>query len=319
MSTHPTQDVLAERDQRLVAALQYHGRISAEEASSVLDYSTREVQRRLKSMTGSGAVRVVARRTRGPHVGATMLRVKVLRGKLDTITSALAAREDIPFVDVSASGDEISAVLLHTFEPRNRLIFQQLPATGAVTAVTAQTVLHVFCEASDWRLDVLTAREREMLARSPQPSEPLRDLDATDEDIVAALESDGRLSAAAVAHSTGHAESTVRRRMASLFSQGQISTQVLVDPQRLGMDIDANTWMEVPPDHLDATGRSLARHPAVHGALATTGRANLCVAVWFRDIGELYRFLTEDLSGRSIAGTDTVLVGQWIKRAGIHR
>jgi DNA-binding Lrp family transcriptional regulator len=319
MSIHLTHDVLTEQDQRLVAALQYDGRISAERASFVLGHSTREVQRRLKSLTASGTVRVVARRARSADVGATMLRIKVLRGKLDAITSALAKREDIPFVDVSASGDEISAVLLHTFEPRNRLIFQQLPATGAVTAVTAQTVLHVFSEASDWRLDVLTAQEREMLAQSPEPSKPWGQLDATDEDIVAALELDGRLSAAAVAQSTGHAESTVRRRLASLFSQGQVSTQVLVDPLLLGMGIDANIWMEVPPDHLDATGRSLAQHPAVHGALATTGRANLCVAVWFRDMQELYRFLTQDLSGRSIASTDTVLVGQWIKRVGLHR
>ncbi|MCX4461613.1 Lrp/AsnC family transcriptional regulator [Streptomyces sp. NBC_01728] len=319
MSTHLAQGTLAERDQRLVAALQYDGRISAERASSVLGYSTREVQRRLKSLTGSGTVRVIVRRTRNADVGATMLRIKVLRGKLDAITSALAEREDIPFVDVSASGDEISAVLLHAFEPRNRLIFQQLPATSAVTAVTAQTVLHVFCEASDWRLDVLTAREREVLARRPEPSGSRRELDATDEDIVSALELDGRLSATAVAHSTGHAESTVRRRLVSLFSQGRVSTQVLVDPQRLGMGIDANIWMEVPPDHLDAVGRSLARHPAVHGAVATTGRANLCVAVWFRDMQELYCFLTQDLSGRSIVSTDTVLVGQWVKRAGLHR
>jgi len=122
-----------------------------------------------------------------------------------------------------------------------------------------------------------------------------------------------------VAQSTGHPESTVRRRLAALFAQGHITTQTLVDPQRLGMHIDANIWMEVPPDHLDATGHALAGHPAVHGALATTGRANLCVAVWFRNMQELYHFLTHDLSGHSIASTDTVLVGQWIKRVELRR
>lgn len=319
MANGSAHDELPERDRQLVAVLQYEGRISTERAAAVLGYGTREVQRRLRALTDSGTVRVVARRTRGAAAGATLLRIKVVSGKLDAITAALARREDVPFVDISAGGDEISAVLLHSFEPRNRLIFQQLPATRAVTSVTAQTVLHVFSEAGDWRLDVLTAEQRAALTRTTVRTRPCPPLDSTDEDIVCALEADARLSATAVAQSTGHAESTVRRRLAALFARGYVRTEVVVDPQRLGLNVDANIWMEVPPDQLDATGLALAAHPAVHGTLATTGRTNLCVAVWFRDTRELYRFLTHDLSGRSITGTDTVLMGHWIKRGVLQR
>jgi hypothetical protein len=86
-----------------------------------------------------------------------LLRIKVLRGKLDTITAALAARSDIPFIDMSAGGDEAVAVLSAAAGDGSRRVFRQLPATSAITSISAQTVLHVYSGATDWRLDALTA------------------------------------------------------------------------------------------------------------------------------------------------------------------
>ena len=267
-----------------------------------------------------GTLRVLAEASWPDSRGALLLRIRVLRGKVDVITSALAAREDIPFIDISAGGDEISAVLLPSADPSDPPVFQQLPATNAVTSVTAQTVLHVYADSSDWRLDALTPDERAALTPAAPKAAPSgsanRVLDGTDEAIASALEDDGRRSATAVAERTGIAESTVRRRLAALLSQRLLITEVAVDPRRLGLGVDANILMEVPPDHLDATGRALAAHPAVHGALATTGKANLYLAVWLRDADELYRFLTRELSGRSVSSTETVLVGRAVKRPG---
>ncbi len=77
-----------------------------------------------------------------------LLGIKVLRGKRDTIADALAARPDIPFIDLSAGGDEINVVLLAEGQ-RSRLVFRQLPATQAITSVIAQGVLHVYADATD--------------------------------------------------------------------------------------------------------------------------------------------------------------------------
>lgn len=266
-----TSDLLDDRDQRLIAALQGDGRLTAERAAAVLGLSTRAVHRRWAALLSDGAVRVLATRPQADLVGVMQLRIRVLRGKLDAIVAALAARDDIAFVDVSAGGDEISAILLGG-GPRNRLVFQQLPATSAVTAVNAQTVLHVFSTASDWRLDALTDVERAELTPPVEPVAAQRPLDDVDERIIDALAADGRSPAAAIAATTGNPESTVRRR--------------------------------------------LAAHPAVHGAFATTGTSNLQLAVWLRDAEHLYRFLTEDLAGLSILGTDTMLVGHAVKRPG---
>ncbi|MFH8408585.1 AsnC family transcriptional regulator [Streptomyces sp. NPDC018019] len=376
-SAHDTS-VLTLRDQRLIAALQCDGRLSAERAAEVLGENPRTVHRRWRALMGDGTVKVVAVPVRPDSVGALFLRIKVLKGKLDALTAALAARPDIPFIDLSASGDEITAVSLTEPGSRDQLVFRQLPATSAVASVSAATVLHVFSEASDWRHDVLTTEERAALTPTPAhpkprhstrnhpapdrpkpghsardhpasdhptpshptpshptPSHSTRDRpapdrpapgrpavppgdgsDPVDSDILAALEEDARTPAAAIAARSGHPASTVRRRLARLMSDGRLSTQVVVDPKRLGLLIDANVMMQVPPDHLDTVGRTLARHPAVHGAFATSGATNLHVAVWVRDLAALYRLITQDLTGLGISGVETVIVGHAVKRPG---
>ncbi|WP_371781565.1 AsnC family transcriptional regulator [Streptosporangium subroseum] len=315
MATETAIQVLDERDQRLVAALQCDGRLTVEKAAEVLGVGTRTVRRRWSALRADRAVRVVAIPARRDPAGVTLLRIRVLRGRLDAVVAALAARDDIPFVDVSAGGDEISAVAVAGPGSRSRLVFEQLPRTSAVTALTAVSVLHVFREASDWRHDVLTRAEREALTTT-RPVTPEGDPDETDLLLLAALADDARLPAAALAGLTGLPDSTVRRRLASLTARGLLRTHVAIDARRLGFTVDANVWMQVPPDRLDSAGRWLAGHPAVHGALATTGPANLHAAVWLRDLDALYRFVSKDLAGLGIQSVDTVLVGAAVKRPG---
>ncbi|WP_257585843.1 MULTISPECIES: Lrp/AsnC family transcriptional regulator [unclassified Streptomyces] len=314
MTEEMADGVLDERDQRLVAALQCDGRLSAHRAGAVLGMSPRTVHRRWQALTAEGVCRVVALPERPDAVGALLLRIRALGGRLDALTAALVARPDIPFVDLSASGDEILAVSWTRPGTRDHLVFRELPATRAVTSVTADTILHAFAEASDWRHGVLTEAERTAL--TPVTTAGHGTTDDIDRDIMAVLESDARTPAATVAAHTGHPESTVRRRIARLAATGRLRTHVVVDPRRLGLTIDANVMMRVAPDRLDTAGRTLGRHPAVHGAFATTGVANLHAAVWVRDLAHLYRFITRDLGGLGVDAVETVVIGQAVKRPG---
>lgn len=318
MTSGMADPVLDDRDQRLVAALQCDGRLTAERAGAVLGIGPRTVHRRWRALMDDGTVRVVAQPAPPETVGALFLRIRVLRGKLDTVTAALAKRPDVPFVDVSASGDEITAVSWTEPGSRDPLVFRLLPSTQAVTSVSAATVLHVFRNAFEWRHDALTAAERAALTPAvPGPGgDDQAPYDETDRAVVAALRGDARAAASAVAARAGLPESTVRRRLARLTGSGRLLTQVVVDPRRLGLAIDANVLMQVPPDRLDSAGHALAAHPAVHGAFATTGTANLLAAVWVRDLAHLYRFVSEDLAGLGIAHAETVVVGQAVKRPG---
>ncbi|MFJ9539696.1 Lrp/AsnC family transcriptional regulator [Streptomyces sp. NPDC101225] len=325
---HTSADsVLSLLDQRLVAALQCDGRLTAERAAHVLGLNPATVRRRLHALGADGTVRVVispvARPRGGGSAGALFLRIRVLRGKLDTIVAALAAREDIPFIDVTTSGDEIFAVARTEPGSRDPLVFRQLPSTQAVTSLESATILHVFRLTSEWRHQVLTAAERTALG----PAEPVAaatasgsaglygvDTDALEQSLIDALTPDARLTAADLAARTGHPESTVRRRLARLTSQGRLITQVLVDPRRLGLSIEAKLLLHVPPDHLAAAGRALAQHPAVHGAFATSGPSNLHAAAYFPHLSALYDFLSRDLAGLGITHVETAVVSRAVKR-----
>ena len=57
--------------------------------------------------------------------------------------------------------------------------------------------------------------------------------------------------------------------------------------------------------------------PATIGTLATTGRANLHVAVYLRDLEALHHLITRDLPDLGVSNVvDTVLVGRAVKRPG---
>ncbi|MFF7339721.1 AsnC family transcriptional regulator [Streptomyces sp. NPDC008163] len=325
MARASADSVLSPTDQRLVAALQWNGRVTAERAAHVLGLSPATVRRRLYALGADSSVRVVispaARPRNGGSAGALFLRIRVLRGKLDAIVAALAARADIPFIDVTTSGDEIFAVARTEPGSRDPLVFRQLPSTQAVTSLESATILHVFRLPSEWRHHVLTASERAAL----RPAEPGPvatassgpygvDTDALEQSLIDALTPDARLSSAALAARTGHPESTVRRRLARLAAQGRLITQVLVDPRRLGLPIEAKLLLHVAPDHLAAAGQALADHPSVHGAFATSGASNLHAAAYFPDLTTLYNFLSQDLVGLGITHVETAIVSRAAKR-----
>jgi DNA-binding Lrp family transcriptional regulator len=314
MAAQMTDQVLGERDRRLIAALQCDGRLPAEEAGAVLGVPARVVQRRWAELLATGVVRVVAGRPRPSVDGVLLVRIRILRGKLEAVSQALARRPDVPLVELSASGDQVVAVVMPGAGHPGTLLFEQLPMSGAVISVDAQTVIHVFSDAADWTADCLSPQERAALSPpAAGPGGPAV-LDDVDEAIVRALAADGRRSAAAVARATGQPESTVRRRLAALLEGGQLVTQVIIDPKLLGLPVDADLRMQVAPGRLDETGRALAAHPAVHGAMATTGPANLFVAVWLRSLDHLYQFITRDLARLGVGNVDTLLIGRSVKR-----
>lgn len=54
----------------------------------------------------------------------------------------------------------------------------------------------------------------------------------------------------------------------------------------------------------------------MRGSFATTGAHDLHIAVWVRDLANLYRFLAQNLGGPGVEGAETVIVGQAVKRPG---
>ncbi|MBW4719710.1 Lrp/AsnC family transcriptional regulator [Saccharothrix obliqua] len=295
---------LAILDQRVISALQVDGRAAPGRIAEVLGVSARTVTRSLTRLAPH--VRVV--RVPSPEHGlrgATLLRVRVLRGRVEVLADSLAQRPEVLFVDVLAGGEEISAVVLGGV-PR-------LPS-NAITSVQPLSVLHVFSDAADWRTGLLTPDETAALT-PPAPTDQVTP-DDLDRNLLDRLTTDARTGPGPLAAASGVPESTVRRRLDRLTAGGHVRTYTVADPRLFGLTVDANVWMTVPPGRLDALGRRLAEHPMVHGTLATTGPTNLTAAVFCRDLPALYEFVT---GLHDIPSAEVTVVGSAVKRAGLRR
>jgi hypothetical protein len=55
-------------------------------------------------------------------------------------------------------------------------------------------------------------------------------------------------------------------------------------------------WLKIDPASLDAAGRTLAAHPEIPFAGATTGTTNLAASALFRDTRDLYAYITTRLA-----------------------
>ncbi|TQF05644.1 Lrp/AsnC family transcriptional regulator [Kitasatospora acidiphila] len=321
-------DALDALDRRLVCALQVDGRAEPGRIAAALGVSARTVTRRLARLRETGVVKVVVQpRAVDDAVGALLLRIRVLQGRVAAVADALADRSDVPFVDVMLGGQEVGAVLVSDQAGRDGLLYRQLPVTGAVTETTVYAVLHLFADAAQWHAGLLTPEETAALTphpTTPQPTTPPPTVpapvaakdDPLDRALLAALTEDARSSAAALATAVGAPESTVRRRLQRLAAAGQLRTHVTVDPRLLGMAVDANLYLALPPGRLAAAGTALAAHPQVHGVVATSGPHNLMAAVFCPDHAALYRFTTEVLGPLGVDRMETVIVARAVKRAG---
>jgi DNA-binding Lrp family transcriptional regulator len=299
--------ILTEIEQRVVSALQVDGRAGPGRIAEVLDLSPRTVTRVIARLRADGRLKVVCVLDPAHGLrGAMLLRVKILRGRTSAIADALARRDDVLFVDVLAGGEEISAVALGGLD--GRLVHDALPSTTAVTELRAHSILHVFSDATQWRTGLLT--DAELAALTPPPPGADVPLDDLDRRILDQLAADARLGPAELAVEAP--ESTVRRRLDRLAGAGRIRSYANIDARALGLEVDANVWMTVPPGRLDEVGRALAKHPMVHGTLATTGVTNLMAAVWCRDLGGLYAFVTS----LDVPSAEVTVVARAVKRAG---
>ncbi|SEF29295.1 DNA-binding transcriptional regulator, Lrp family [Amycolatopsis pretoriensis] len=297
--------LMTEIEQRVASALQVDGRAGPGRIAEVLDLSPRTVTRVIARLRADGRLKVVCVPNPAHGLrGAMLLRVKVLRGRTPVIADALAARDDVLFVDILAGGEEISAVALGGVD--GRLVHDALPSTSAVTELRAHSILHVFSDATQWRTGLLTSDEVAALA-PPPPGEDVT-LDELARRLLDRLTADARLGPGELA---GEApESTVRRRIERLTAAGRLRTYANIDVRALGLEIDANVWMTVPPGRLDEVGRTLATHPMVHGTLATTGVTNLMAAVWCRDLAALYGFVTS----LDVPSAEVTVVAKAVKR-----
>ncbi|MCC9306079.1 Lrp/AsnC ligand binding domain-containing protein [Kitasatospora sp. RB6PN24] len=93
-----------------------------------------------------------------------------------------------------------------------------------------------------------------------------------------------------------------------------------MDLALLGARTEALLWIAVRPGALQATAQALSAHPHVWFCAATTGPANLVVAVAAADLDALYGFLTDSVGPlEAVTAIDVTPLLATVKRTGLIR
>jgi DNA-binding Lrp family transcriptional regulator len=326
-------------DRQLLHALIVAPRASFRLLSAVLGVSDQTIARRYSRLTETAGLRVFGL-IHGPRAGWVdwLVRLQAAPGSAQRIADTLAQRPDTRWVRLYSGGTEIVCSLqARTPEQRNALFLRSLPGSRHVTAITAQSVLNVFTPVayvgyasalSDAQLAALreTVPEPPSVpfetapapgtehAWSPADAAVLR---AEDDPLLAELARDGRAPIADLAVATHWHESTVRRRIEELRRARLLYFDIDVDDAVLGVNVNVMLWLKVESASLEAVGRTIATHPEIPFAAATTGATNLAVSAVFRDTRHLYAYLTTrlaDLPG--LQSVESMPIISTIKRIG---
>ncbi|MEU5641694.1 Lrp/AsnC family transcriptional regulator [Streptomyces milbemycinicus] len=314
---------LNETDSRIAAAMLAAPRASWRTVGRVLGISERTVVRRAAPLFHDGALRATAVRNpvHFPDLIPLALRIRCKPNRISAIAATLARRPDTVWVDVLGGGDEICTILfLDGPDARNNLLLRDLPATPAVQSWTSHVLLRVFPAAFDWSGGLLS--ETELAALRPDiPAEPTRPtLLPLDHQLIAALVEDGRASYTDLARRADTTPLTARRRLEALVAGQVLRLATEVDLARLGIRTEALLWVTVAPGGLEETGQQLSRHPQVRFASATTGPANLLVAVAAADLNALYHFMSDTIGAlKHISTIEVTPILTGVKRTGLVR
>ncbi|HWG24183.1 Lrp/AsnC family transcriptional regulator [Actinospica sp.] len=312
---------LDETDRRIVAVLLAAPRASWREVAHCLELSERTVTRRAAPLYADGTLRATAVRNPAltPGVFPLALRINCRPTKIRQVANALTRRADTTWVDILGSGDEISAIFfLDGTEARNNLLLRDLPATDAVRSWTAYTLLRVFTNAFRWTAGLLSPEESARLPVVPPITRP--EPAAIDDALIRTLAEDGRATYTELAQRADTTPLTARRRLDALVRGKVVRLATEVDLALLGIHAEALLWITVQPGALEETAQILGNHPQVRFAAATTGSANLLIAVAATDLNALYGFLTTEVGPLGqITGVEITPLLATAKRTGLPR
>ena len=317
------RQTLDETERRIAAVLMASPRASWRTVADILDLSERTVVRRATPLLHDGTLRATAVRNpaRFPRIIPMVLRIRCRPSRIKAIAAGLARRPDTVWVDVLGGGDEISSVLfLDGPQARTSLLLRDLPATDAVLSWDAYDLMKVFHAGFAWSAGLLTSDQSDSLTHLARDPVAAPEIQPLDEALIDRLTTDARAGYSDLATGLGTSASTVRRRLDLLLSAHMMRLACEVDLRLLGIGSEALLWIATGPRSLEATGQQLSRHPQVRFAAATTGSANLLVAVAAEDLGGLYAFLTETVGSLDdVRGLEVTPILSSVKRTGLRR
>lgn len=121
------------------------------------------------------------------------------------------------------------------------------------------------------------------------------ELDATDRQIIAALQSDGRKAFTQIATDLGVSEGVVRYRVQRLVKEEIMQVVGIADPLKIGFDFMVMVGVRVVPSKAKQIARQIAEFPETSYVASVTGNVDILVEVVCRNTAHFNEFLNERL------------------------
>ncbi|SDU29779.1 Lrp/AsnC family transcriptional regulator [Jiangella alkaliphila] len=317
-----------ELDRLVVAALLANPRATHAVIGQAVRSSEATVSRRLARLRRTGAVRVVgALDSQISHrARSVFVRLRCAPGAADDLALPLAQWLETGSVKVlTGSVDCVAEVAYTSNEHLYALMMHRLPQFDGVMATFSNQVIRRFSTPHGWNPGLLPdtvvaelrAERRDRWSEHPEPDDaaPMSELD---EQLVDALIDDGRTSWQDLAARCGVTPSTARRRTEALMAQGVLRMRCVVEPEVLGLTVNAFVWLTINPTKIGIAGEILARHRNVIMIAATTGDRNLCGEIAVASDSALYEFLSETVGHLpGLIHADVAVALRTVKRAGM--
>jgi Lrp/AsnC family leucine-responsive transcriptional regulator len=151
-------------------------------------------------------------------------------------------------------------------------------------------------------------------------SMPIRDLDAIDHKIIAALQANGRVTAQELSERVGLSPSPCARRVRLLEESGVIKGYVaVIDQSKIGLPISAFASIKLvrqQEEDLDSFAEAVALWPEVVDCYLMTGQRDYLMRIVVRDLEAYERFLKEKLTRlKWVASIETSFALGQVKRS----
>lgn len=292
---------LDDLDRLVVGALLAHPRATHGQIGNTVRSSEATVSRRVARLIRSDAVRVVGvLDSQASHrARSVFVRLRCSPGAAFDVARAIAQWRETGSVKLLTGTVDCVAELAYTSnEHLYRLMMEELPRLEGVVATYSNQVIRRFATPHSWNPGVLSSHAVRMLhaarpdqwdeAAEPEGETPLSSLD---EELIAELIDDGRLGWQELAQRTGVTPATARKHVERLMASGILRMRTVIEPEVIGLNVDAFISLSVNPTQLSVAGQTLAQHRDVLMIAATTGDRNLCGEIAVASDSALYDFL----------------------------
>lgn len=311
---------LGAMDFRIIGALQVDGRASWRQIAGVLNASERTVARRGHELLQRRAVVVTAGTPRGE---AMIVRARCSPGMARTAAARLARLPDCTSSYLLTGTDCFAEI----FYPRERLaslMLDELGGTPGVIDVASAPIAHYYCGVNTWRPGLITATEAEALAPAQYPTAHTGDADLApltraEQIILETLVADGRTSVDTLARLAGLTESTAGRRLDALRRNGRALIRAVVEPQLIGLPVEAILWIRTHPQHVDEVGEALTESRYIRYAAATMGTYQLIAHLVVPSMPALHATITQSTWSAKVVSCESSLIIAVPQRSGLAR